>query len=442
MPTKFDLLYIAGAPVLLPLFLRRALKKKKSADTLRAMFGASLKKRQSPFASKLRVIWIHAVSVGEVVAAKALITELKKEFPNATIVASTITETGQKKARSILGEADEIFFFPADLSWVVRRFLRFYNPWVYISMETELWPNLFVQAKRRGTAIFLANGRLSEKSFRWYRRGSSIFREPLTGVKAFLMQTENDAERMRSLCQAAEKVFVTGNCKFDSPAEPLNEDDKIRMLRQLGLPQNTPIIVAGSTHKGEEEIILRSFREVRQVIHRTKLIIAPRHPERFDEVWELLTSSGLIVSRASERRPANSPLAAFGSQASAPSIGELDVVLLDTVGQLARVYGLATVALVCGSFVPVGGHNLLEAAVHKIPVIYGPHMDNQPELRDLFKQSGGGIQVDERKLPSKLIKLLKNQELRTEIGLKARKTVEHNRGSARRTVDTIKRFLT
>jgi 3-deoxy-D-manno-octulosonic-acid transferase len=416
------------------MYSRRIIKKRKSAETLRAMLGRKLRGQKSPYAAKLRVIWVHAVSVGEVVAAKALMAELKRTFPQATLVASTITETGQEKARTLLSEADEIFFFPLDLSWIVKRFLRFYNPWVYISMETELWPNLFVEARRRGTAIFLANGKLSPRSFGLYSQFSFVFRKPLGGVRAFLMQTEKDAERMRSLCKAAEKVFVTGNCKFDSPGEALAGEEKERLLGQFGLPNGAPIIVAGSTHSKEEELMLRSFGAVRKEVPRAKLIIAPRHPERFDEVWELLRGSGYRAVRATE--------GAVGGEAAARRDYSPDIVLLDSVGQLARVYGLGSVAVVCGSFAPIGGHNLLEAAVHSIPVIFGQYMQRQSELRELFLKGGGGLEVSDVQLAPTLIDLLKDEGRSRAVGEKARETVERNRGSARRTVDIIKRFLT
>jgi 3-deoxy-D-manno-octulosonic-acid transferase len=467
MLTRYDALYLLGSPVLVPLALHRAMQKKKSAQTLRGMLGLRLRGRTSPYQHQKRVIWVHAVSVGEVVAAKALLGELKRTFPDATLIASTITEAGQEQARGLLNETEEIFFFPLDLSCIVRRFLDFYNPWMYISIETELWPNFLSEARKRGTKIFLANGCLSERSFARYRRFAFLFRKPLAGFSAFLMQTEQDADRMRTVLTRAQlstlnpalpagrsqlstpqNVFVTGNCKFDSSGEPLTEEERARLLAQFGFPPDAPIIVAGSTHPGEEALILQAFAAVRREIPHARLIIAPRHRERFDEVWNVLKQSRFAVARATRVTQTTTPtspqlstlnpaLPAGRSQLSTP-----DVLLLDTVGQLARVYGLGGVAVVCGSFVSIGGHNLLEAAVHSIPVIFGPDMHKQPELRELFLRDGSGIEVTAEQLAPTLIALLKDDSRRIALGAKARQTVERNRGSALRTVSLLSRFLT
>ncbi len=419
-----NILYLLASPFVLPSVAYKIMMKKKYRNSLKGMLGKQLDLTPSPRYNGGERIWVHAVSVGEVVAAAALIPELKRTFPDARVIASTITETGQQKAQKSLTMADTITYYPLDASWIVRKFLDHFRPTLFIMMETELWPNFLMLARDRGVRIFLANGKLSPRSFRLYKRFKFLFKRPLDGVQAFLMQTTADAERMATLCGSRDRVFVTGNCKFDSPGAPLSPEARQTILHQWTIAPTDPIIVAGSTHPGEEELILSAFCTLKSRFPSLHLVLAPRHPERFDEAYRLATAKGLSVSRASK-----------------PAATNPDVLLLDVMGELANVYGVGSLAIVGGSFVPIGGHNLLEAAIHRIPVLYGPHMHNQPEITEIMNQTGGGLQITANALVPTITELLENETRRHEIGQQAVQAVERNKGSARRSAEIIKNIL-
>ncbi len=419
-----DLLYLLAAPFFIPPYLCKIVFKKKYHQSWPPKLGFSLSgEAWEPDSAHLH-LWLHSVSVGEVVAGKAILAEWVKIDPTDRILASTVTETGQQKARQTLCEAEEIIYYPLDLTPIVRRFLRHYNPQVYIMMETEIWPNFLREAALRGTKVFVANGKLSDRSFRHWMRFRRFFRSTFDAITAACVQTGRDAEKFTALLGRPDCVFVTGNCKFDSSGLPITEEERRELLSRLGLPESAPVIVAGSTHSGEEEIILDAFAALRKKFPALKLIIAPRHPERFDAVERLLSARGVKFSRL-----------------SAPSTEEPDAVLVDTIGVLAKLYGLGAVAIVCGSFVPVGGHNLLEAAVHRIPVIFGPYMHKQPEILKIFRENNAGIQVTGENLASTLERLLSDEVQRRKLGTAAANAALKNRGSAKRTVECIRQFL-
>jgi 3-deoxy-D-manno-octulosonic-acid transferase len=432
--TRYDLIYLGMMPAVLPVLAYRRLVRGKYRQSAAGMLGrgefwrdpGSFK--QYPQGS----IWLHAVSAGEVVAAKAAAPELKQAFPDLPLVASTTTETGQAAARRLLDEAEETFYYPLDISWNVRKCLRRFRPRAIVLFEAELWPNFLTESAAAGAKIFVVNGRISERSLRRFRKLNRagwlhrIMTRPLDGVAAFCMQTDEDAERLRQVVGPTDRVFVTGNCKFDTPYDVLDDAERRKWLERLGVDPERPVIVAGNTHEGEEEIILEAFDQVRASRPDTALLLAPRHPERFDQTADLLRRRGLSFRRS-----------------TAPEAGGDEppqVVLLDTMGQLAKAYGLGLAAVVGGSFTPVGGHNLLEAAAHAIPVIYGPHMHRQPDILRLVGGSGGGLQLQPEDLGRTLLDLLGDDDRRRDLGLKAQRALEENRGSARRAVEIVKRF--
>jgi len=428
--TRYDLFYFALAPVAVPVIAWRALTKSKYRESLPGMFGRGWNPAD-PSLWQNGSIWLHAVSYGEAMAAKALLPLLRTENPHWPLVLTTVTETGQSLARSFQPAfADHVCYFPADLSPVVKRFVRTFQPRLMVIMETELWPNAIMIAAQAGAHVIVANGRISDKSFPNYMRLRRVLRQPLSHVRAFCMQTETDAKRVRAIVGEGARVFVTGNCKFDAPPRPLEENRRAELLRRCGIPPTDPVIVVGSTHAGEEEIVLRAFEEVRVHIPSLRLILAPRHPERFDTVWQLLGKTPYSCCRFSETT-------ARGSLVSTP-----DIVLVDQMGVLAELYGIATVGVVAGSFVPgIGGHNLLEAAAHAVPVVYGPFMDKQPELVRILTKENGGLQVSSAELGTVLVKLLEDPSLRAELGKRASQAVERQRGAAARTMDVIRQVL-
>jgi 3-deoxy-D-manno-octulosonic-acid transferase len=368
-----------------------------------------------------RSIWIHAVSVGEVLAARALIEQLKQRFPNRRVYLSTTTATGNAVARKSVRGLDGLFFAPLDFPRAVRKALATLNPLLLVIMETELWPNLIHEAKRHGARVALANGRISPRSFPRYKALRWFFRRPLGEVDLFLMQGEPHAQRIVAIGAPPERVSVPGNLKYDavSDARP-----KERLLRIVASRPERPLLVAGSTVEGEEELVLRAFRRLRERSPEARLVLAPRHPERFASVPPLVEAAGFRCSRRSDLEP------------GAWQDGE--VLLLDTLGELAQVYTLATVVFVGGSLVAAGGHNVLEAAAAAKPVVVGPHMENFQEIADEFREQGALLQVRAgAELGDAVAALFADASRRRELGERARAIFERNRGACARAVESL-----
>lgn len=384
---------------------------------------ASFRERMGRFPAPLNAsgtpsIWIHAVSVGEVLAARALVGPLKERFPDRRIYVSTTTATGNAVARQSVAAADGLLFAPFDWPGPVRRALSAVDPALLVLVETEIWPNLIHEARRRGTRVALVNGRISPRSYPRYRRIRRWLKPVLAEVDVFLMQGEAHARRVRDMGAPAERVKVTGNLKFDSLGEPRVAEPLARLIGVGG-----PLWVAGSTAPGEEERVLRALQLVRARVPQVRLLLAPRHPERFAEVIERVRASGLRVAR---RTALPRPWA------------DEDVLVLDTLGELAQVYSLASVVFVGGSLVPAGGHNVLEAAVAGKAVIVGPHMENFQEMADEFLAEGALVQVrTAEELADAVAALLADGPRRDAIGHRARALIDKNRGALRGTVDAL-----
>lgn len=431
MVTRFDLGYYLISPLALPYFAYRRWTKGKYRESGPAMLGEMLPQGEERIAFQGGSVWIHAVSVGEVVAAKSIVPLVRQLAPELPLVITTITETGQAHARKILPDAEWISYYPIDFSWNVAKFLDCFNPRIVILIESDMWPNFLIQSAARGAKVFLVNGDVSEKSFKQYRRFLPILKPAFDSITGYCMQTEADAERMRVLCKRPDDVHVTGNIKFDSLPEPLSEDEKRHYRERFCLGSKRPCIVVGSTHPGEEEIMLEAFENVRQAIPDLQMILSPRHPERFAQVAAML-------DREAARR--NPPW--IISRASNPSNDSPDILILDLMGELARVYGLGDVAVVAGSFAPIGGHSLLEPAVHAIPVITGPHMHGQKEMDRLFVGNESGcIRCDSQSLSREMTRLLNDEGERGSLGSLAFATSMRNRGSADAAATRIKRYL-
>ena len=367
--------------------------------------------------------WVHAVSVGEVMAAVPLVQALRVRWPAADVVVSTVTATGERVARARLTEAAAMLTFPLDFPGAVRRTVRRIQPGCFIALETELWPNLLRALRQGRIPAVLANGRISDRSYRRYQLVRRLFRRVLGDVALFCMQSEEDARRIISLGAPPERVLVTGNLKMEAPSGDAGAEQLWRRLLHLG---QAPILVAGSTHRGEEAAVLDAFLAMRPVADGLRLVLAPRHPERLDEVEGLAVTRGLAVVRRSRVSAGN----------AAP------VILLDTMGELASLYAVADVIFVGGSLVPIGGHNVLEPALHAKAVVFGPHMTNFRDASALLLRANAAVQVGSgSELGAALERLLTDAPARQALGRAAWSAVRAHQGACVRTVEGLERVL-
>jgi 3-deoxy-D-manno-octulosonic-acid transferase len=372
-------------------------------------------------------IWIHAVSVGEVLTARALVPGLRDRYPGLKIFLSTTTRTGQHVARQNVGHLDAVFYFPLDLPGVVDRFVTRLRPRLFLMVETEIWPNLLRVCRARGVKTLLVNGRITSRSFPRYRLVRPFMRRVLADVDRLCMQDDEGARRVVVLGADPPRVVVTGSLKFDSlepSAGRAHAMGRDRVLRFFRLREGRPVVIAASTLRGEEALVLQAFREARRHVPDALLVVAPRHPERFDEVTGLVRDEGFRVDRRT--------LLSIDAEPRA------DVVVLDTIGELARLFEIATVVFVGGSLVDAGGHNILEPAVYGKPVMFGPHMQNFAEIAATFLANGAAIQVGSgRALTETMVALLGDPVRRASLGAAARALVESNRGARDRTLEVV-----
>ena len=377
-------------------------------------------------------VWIHAVSVGEALAAKPLIASLKANFPQYRLIVSTTTATGQTVARSRLTEADWVCYFPFDWGFSVRRALDAIRPRAVILMESELWLNFLSECEAREVPVIVANGRVSDRSFARSRKFGFFVRRLYVLVTRFAMQSRLDAERAIELGAPAGRVAVAGNLKFD--IGDAHDSPKVVDAAKTFALDSAPLVIAGSTTEGEEEMVLDAFEGLRKegVFGRVRLLVAPRHPERFDVVARSLKSSRLRATRRS------SPEGGF----------DADVILLDTVGELAALYRFASVVFVGGSLAPKGGHNILEPALYAKPIVVGPHMENFREIATEFLRRGALLQLrsaDPRALTAELrdalARLLGDKDYAETLGSNARRAIDENRGATARTVEIVAEYL-
>jgi 3-deoxy-D-manno-octulosonic-acid transferase len=428
MYSVYSVLVLALAVIASPWFVYQALRYKKYVSSLGQRMG------YLPVSFNIDAdesIWIHAVSVGEVLTARPLITDLKRRYPNLRMFLSTTTLAGQQLARRNVQDVDAVFYFPFDLGIFVRRTLDLVRPRLFIMMETEIWPNLLRECHARGIKTAVVNGRLSRRSFPRYRMARAFMRRVLDHVDRFLVQSEESARRFIDLGADPARVVVTGSLKFDSlqhSSTALQARARDRVLRYFRVPSSRPVIIAGSTMKGEESAVLRAFRRVRATAPSTLLVIAPRNPERFGEVELLVRSEGWKTSRRSDLAIDSEP--------------RVDVVVLDTIGELATVYQIGTIVFVGGSLVATGGHNVLEPAVFGKPIVFGPHMSNFAEIAEAFVTNGAGVQLaGEPDLDEAFLQLMGDPVRRARLGAAARALVEANRGANEKSVTVLADLL-
>ena len=428
MYLAYSLLALVVFIVVSPYFLYQAIRHKKYIGSLRQRLGFL------PITFNIDAeesIWIHAVSVGEALTARALAADLKARYPRLRLFLSTTTIAGQQVARHSLSNVDAIFYFPFDWTFIVRRTLHLVRPRLFVMMETEIWPNLLHECRRRGVKTVMINGRISARSYRRYRMVRPFFRRVLADVDRFCVQSEESARRFVELGADPAHVTVTGSLKFDSlelPAATAHGKPRQRVLRFFRLATSRTVVVAGSTMRGEEAAVLRALARIREKLPGALAVLAPRQPERFGEVERLARDAGFVTIRRSELPIDAEPRA--------------DVVVLDSMGELAQLYQLATAVFVGGSLVDHGGHNILEPAIFGKPIVFGPHMQNFKEIADTFLANGAAIQVQsDRELDEVLLTLVTDPVRRAPLGAAARALVEANRGAKTKTLEVIGALL-
>ncbi|HHD62993.1 MAG TPA: 3-deoxy-D-manno-octulosonic acid transferase [Desulfobulbaceae bacterium] len=420
----------------LPLILAVSLLKKKYRGKNLQRLGLTLSRPlqtiiKSPAKKDGPVIWIHALSVGEVTSALPLIRGLRRQYPDSTLFFSTTTRTGQATAKQLAKDlVDAIFFSPFDTFFSVRSFIHLLEPSLFILVETDFWPCWLMQLKKNKIPCLLVNGRFSKKSITNYQRFRFLFRPMFACFSLLSLQTKQDAKNLQCLGLPEEKIIPLGNLKFDatlaSDAHYTKNNYANTITRaDFGLEKNRPLLICGSTHRGEEEIILGAWKTIKKNQPDLYLLLAPRNIERTEEIAKIAKSYGLQTTRRSVRNAVST-----------------DILLLDSLGELAACYGLADIALIGGSLVEAGGHNPLEAAIVGIPILFGPHMEDFSEIsRDLVAAGGALVVTDSDAITVGITELLNAPDQAKKMGHAAKMLVQNNQGVVQSHLDIIDHLL-
>ena len=428
MQLLYNLAAILVVIIIIPVFAIRSIREKGFVERIKQSLGFFPKGALEPVAKK-NCIWVHAASVGEIVATSPLIKEFRREFPKSPILVSVVTTAGYEMANRIIKDADSIIYFPLDLPFVSASVLRRIRPRIFMPVETELWPNFLKTAKQLHIPVMMVNGRISDKSVRRYKYMFSILNDMISTVTFFAMQSHIDAVYIKQLGAPEELVTVTGNTKFDQTYTDVTAEEKQNFFRTMGLNADDEILVAGSTHRSEEDYVLNAFRAVRENHPKARLVIAPRETLRTREVIGICKSAGYSVATRTElqKRPPKNE----------------DIIIVDTVGELGRIYSIGTVIYVGGTLVTHGGHNILEPAAHGKAIIIGWHMENFKETHALFKSRNACITVNNpEELVTETKKLFDDTKRRKELEEETLKIILENRGAARKSAVLLRKILT
>lgn len=381
--------------------------------------------------SNRHAIWVHAASVGEIVAASPIVREMRKTHPNEVIIVSVVTATGFRMAHQIIKGADGILYFPLDLPYLTDRILTIVKPRAIVLVETEIWPNFLRIAARKNIPVMMMNGRISRRSSSRYRMITFFTRRVLSTIYVFCMQSRIDAQYIIDIGADPNKVIVTGNTKYDQTYGIVTDEEKKRYLKELGFDENTyPIMIAGSTHKGENVSVYKAFCNIRNHFPGAKLIIAPRYIHQADLIYDEGVKHGVTMVKRSDM--------VAGKQIDGP----YDGVLLDTIGELGRVYSLGDLIFVGGSLAHIGGHNILEPAAHGKPIVVGPNMFNFVEIFDLLSSRGACVMVrNEEKFIDTCLDILIHPEKAEEMKRHCLEIVEENQGATKKNLDELQRLL-
>lgn len=427
MQLLYNIAAIIIVILIIPIFMVRSVREKGFVERIRQSLGF-FPKHALDKVEKKDCIWVHAASVGEIVATSPLIKEFRKEFPKSPILVSVVTTSGYEMANRIIKDADAIIYFPLDLPWLAGHVLRRIRPRVFLPVETELWPNFLRTARKIHVPVMMVNGRISDKSVKQYKHLHSLLRNMIGTVKLFAMQSPIDAEYIMRLGAPQELVTVTGNTKFDQTYTDVSPEEKQKIIEEMGLSKNDGIFLAGSTHRGEEEAVLQAFKAVRETHPHARLVIAPRELLRTTEVVHLCRKAGFSVTTRTKL------------QHEAPQ--DEDIVILDTIGELGKVYSIGDVVFVGGSLVPHGGHNILEPAAHGKAIIVGSHMFNFKDTYALFKNRDACLTVKNgEELAKQVTRLFDEPEHRHRMEEETRAIVRENKGASRKSAILLHQML-
>ena len=424
MNRLFRLIYSVIFYLLIPLILARLLYRGIKAPAYRLRWAERF--GFVPYSQDKPVIWLHAVSVGETLAAVPLVKALQEKYSDHRLTVTCMTPTGSERIKAAFGDSVDHCYAPYDMPDSVARFLNRVEPKLLIIMETELWPNTIAACHKRNIPVLLANGRLSEKSATAYRRIAPLVRPMLAGLTAVAAQHKDDGARFTDLGLAEAALSITGNIKFDLSLDQIARDKAQALLTEWRGVSERPILLAASTHRGEDEIILQAFKKIKHELNNPLLVLVPRHPERFGQVAELCVATGFSVAKRS----------------SGDSPDDADILLGDTMGELMCFFGACDIAFVGGSLVPNGGHNMIEPAAWGVPVLSGPHLFNFSEASHLLL-NGGAMQICQSadEMAEQVVELLANQVQRDEMGSAAQRIAEANRGALDRLLSLIDKTI-
>ena len=428
MQLLYNLAAILVVILIIPVFMIRSIRERGFVERIKQSFGFFPKGALDAVAKK-NCIWVHAASVGEIVATSPLIKEFRREFPKSPILVSVVTTSGYEMANRIIKDADSIIYFPLDLPFVSAHVFRKIFPRVFLNVETELWPNFLKAARENHVPVMMVNGRISEKSVKRYKYMFSILNDMIGTVKLFAMASSVDAGYVKQLGAPENLVTVTGNTKFDQTYTDVTDEQRAKILSDMGLTDATEIFLAGSTHRGEENFVLKAFKAIRENHPKARLVIAPRELLRTREVVALCKAAGFTVGTRTElqKRPPKNE----------------DIIILDTIGELGQVYSVGDVIYVGGSLVSHGGHNILEPAAHGKAIIVGHHMENFKDLHALFKNRNACVTVnDADELAAQVKKLFDEPGERRRLEQETISIVHENRGASRKSAVLLRKMLT
>lgn len=423
----YNLLTILFIVLATPVFIMRYIREEGFGQRLQQSFGFLPAEDLVPVAHK-GCIWLHAASVGEIVAASPIIKEIRREFPGKPVLISVVTSSGYAMAKRIIKDADSIIFFPLDLPYLSYSVVKRIRPSVFLLVETELWPNFLKAARHFSIPVMMVNGRISDKSVERYHYMRSVLKDMLNTVDTFCMQSTIDAQYIIRLGADVRRVVVTGNTKFDQTYTSISPTEQQVLLQEMGMQDIAAILLAGSTHTGEEEMLFTALQKVRESFPTVKLIIAPRDIMRCEEIVDLAANYGFkgALRRTLLTEPNN----------------DHDVVVLDTIGELGKIYSVGTIIYVGGSLVPRGGHNILEPAAHGKPILVGPHMFNFKDTYALFSRREACVTVyDATTLGTSFLEILNNEQLRLKMSQETLAIIQENRGASRKSVMYLKELL-